>query len=160
MDDAARRLSRYFLTQLALNTGFGVVIGLGLWAIGVPSPILWGVFSGLMRFVPYIGALVSAVFPAALAAAVDPTGWSMALWTVALFAITEPLMGHVVEPMVYGHSTGLSPFAVIIAAIFWTWLWGRSDFSSPRRSRSCWSCSDATSSGWSFSTSSSETGQP
>ncbi|NNM71755.1 AI-2E family transporter [Enterovirga aerilata] len=124
MDDAARRLSRYFLTQLALNTAFGVVIGLGLWAIGVPSPILWGVFSGLMRFVPYIGALVSAVFPIALAAAVDPSGWSMALWTLALFAVTEPLMGHVVEPMVYGHSTGLSPFAVIISAIFWTWLWG------------------------------------
>ncbi|MDB5559891.1 MAG: hypothetical protein JWQ36_2825, partial [Enterovirga sp.] len=124
MDDAARRLSRYFLTQLALNAVFGLVIGLGLWAIGVPSPILWGVFSGLMRFVPYIGALVSAVFPVALAAAVDPAGWSMALWTVALFAITEPLMGHVIEPMVYGHSTGMSPFAVIISAIFWTWLWG------------------------------------
>ena len=124
MDDAARRLSRYFLIQLALNTVFGFIIGLGLWAIGVPSPILWGVFSGLMRFVPYIGALVSAVFPIALAAAVDPTGWSMALWTLALFAIAEPLMGHVVEPMVYGHSTGLSPFAVIISAIFWTWLWG------------------------------------
>jgi predicted PurR-regulated permease PerM len=124
MDDAARRLSRYFLTQLALNAVFGLIIGLGLWAIGVPSPILWGVFSGLMRFVPYIGALVSAVFPIALAAAVDPTGWSMALWTLALFAVAEPLMGHVVEPMVYGHSTGMSPFAVIISAIFWTWLWG------------------------------------
>jgi hypothetical protein len=83
----------------------------------------------------------------------------MALWTFALFAVTEPIMGHVVEPMVYGHSTGLSPFAVIIAAIFWTWLWGRSDFFSPRRSRSCSSCSDAMSSGWSFSTSSSETGR-
>ena len=124
MDDAARRLSRYFLTQLALNTVFGIVIGIGLWAIGVPSPILWGVFAGLMRFVPYVGALVSAVFPIALAAAVDPSGWTMALWTVALFAVTEPLMGHVIEPMVYGHSTGLSPFAVIISAIFWTWLWG------------------------------------
>jgi predicted PurR-regulated permease PerM len=124
MDDAARRLSRYFLTQLALNTVFGLIIGLGLWAIGVPSPILWGVFSGLMRFVPYIGALVSAVFPIALAAAVDPTGWSMALWTFALFAVAEPIMGHGIEPMVYGHSTGLSPFAVIISAIFWTWLWG------------------------------------
>jgi predicted PurR-regulated permease PerM len=124
MDDAAHRLSRYFLFQLCLNAGFGVLIGVGLWLIGVPSPVLWGVFSGLMRFVPYIGGFLSAVFPVALAAAVDPSGWSMALWTVALFAVTEPLMGHVVEPMVYGHSTGLSPFAVVIAAIFWTWLWG------------------------------------
>ncbi|HEY8567178.1 MAG TPA: AI-2E family transporter [Beijerinckiaceae bacterium] len=123
MDDAARRLSRYFLIQLGLNFGFGVLIALGLWAIGVPSPILWGIVTALMRFVPYIGSIVSAVLPAALAAAVDP-GWTMLLWTVALFAITEPLMGHVVEPLVYGQSTGLSPFAVVVSAIFWTWLWG------------------------------------
>ena len=123
MDDAARRLSRYFLTQLGLNAVFGVFIGAGLWLIGVPGPILWGIVACLMRFVPYIGSFVAAAAPVALAAAVDP-GWSMVLWTVALFAISEPLMGHVVEPTVYGHSTGLSPFAVIVAAIFWTWLWG------------------------------------
>ncbi|WP_243369528.1 AI-2E family transporter [Microvirga solisilvae] len=123
MDDAARRLSRYFLTQLALNASFGVVAGLGLWAIGVPSPALWGVFAALMRFVPYIGSFVAAAPPILLAAAVDP-GWSMALMTLALFLIGEPLMGHVVEPVVYGQSTGLSPFAVVISAIFWTWIWG------------------------------------
>jgi hypothetical protein len=123
MDDAARRLSRYFLTQLALNAVFGVVIAVGLWAIGVPSPVLWGVFAGLMRFVPYIGAFVAALLPLALSAAVDP-GWSMVLWTASLFLVTEPIMGHVVEPLVYGHSTGLSPFAVLVSAIFWTWLWG------------------------------------
>ena len=123
MDDAARRLSRYFLTQLALNAAFGVVAAIGLWLIGVPSPILWGVFAALMRFVPYIGSFVAAVPPILLAAAVDP-GWSMALMTLALFLIGEPLMGHVVEPIVYGQSTGLSPFAVVISAIFWTWLWG------------------------------------
>ena len=123
MDDAARRLSRYYLTQLALNAGFGVVITAGLWIIGVPSPVLWGVFAGLMRFVPYIGAFVAAGVPVALAAAVDP-GWTMVLWTLALFLVTEPLMGHVIEPLVYGHSTGLSPFAVLVSAIFWTWLWG------------------------------------
>jgi hypothetical protein len=123
MDDAARRLSRYFLTQLALNASFGLVAGIGLWAIGVPSPALWGVFAALMRFVPYIGSVLAAAPPLLLAAAVDP-GWSMALMTLALFLIGEPIMGHVVEPIVYGQSTGLSPFAVVISAIFWTWVWG------------------------------------
>jgi predicted PurR-regulated permease PerM len=123
MDDAARRLSRYFLTQLALNSAFGVFIGIGLWLIGVPSPVLWGVFTALMRFVPYIGSFLAAAFPIVLAAAVDP-GWSMVLMSIALFVISEPLMGHVIEPLVYGQSTGLSPFSVVISAIFWTWLWG------------------------------------
>ena len=123
MDDAARRLSRYFVTQLALNAGFGTVIGLGLWAIGVPSPLLWGVFAGLMRFVPYIGAFIAAIGPLLLATAVDP-GWTMVLATLALFLVVEPVTGHGIEPMVYGQSTGLSPFAVLVAAFFWTWLWG------------------------------------
>ena len=123
MDDAGKRLSRYFLTQLALNAGFGVVIAVALWLIGVPSPVLWGIFAGLMRFVPYIGSLLAGAIPVALAAAVDP-GWGMALTTLAVFLVLEPLMGHVVEPLVYGQSTGLSPFAVVVSAIFWTWLWG------------------------------------
>ncbi|MGW5959034.1 AI-2E family transporter [Methylorubrum thiocyanatum] len=123
MDDAAGRLGTYFLAQLGMNAAFGVLIGLGLWAIGVPSPILWGVFSALMRFVPYIGAFISGLLPVALAAAVDP-GWSMAVWTAALFLIAEPLFGHVIEPLLYGHSTGLSPFAVIVSTLFWGFLWG------------------------------------
>ena len=123
LDDAGQRLSRLFLTQLALNAGFGLVIGLGLWVIGVPSAPLWGMLAMIMRFVPYIGALISAIFPLILAAAVGPD-WSMVLWTGALFVIVEPIVGHVIEPMVYGHSAGLSPVAVITAATFWTWLWG------------------------------------
>ncbi len=123
MDDAARRLSRYFLTQLAINTGFGVVIGSGLFLIGVPSPLLWGVMAALLRFVPYIGSPLAAVLPLVLAAAVSP-GWSMVLWTAALYAVVELLTGNAIEPMLYGHSTGLSPFSVIVAATFWTWLWG------------------------------------
>ncbi|GLS52221.1 ABC transporter permease [Methylobacterium gregans] len=123
MDDAASRLGTYFLAQLGMNAAFGVLIGLGLWAIGVPSPILWGVFSALMRFVPYIGAFISGLLPVALAAAVDP-GWSMAIWTAALFLIAEPLFGQVIEPLLYGHSTGLSPFAVIVSTLFWGFLWG------------------------------------
>jgi predicted PurR-regulated permease PerM len=123
MDDAGQRLSRLFLTQLALNAGFGLVIGTGLWFIGVPSASLWGMLAMILRFIPYIGAVISAVFPLVLAAAVGP-GWTMVLWTAALFLIVEPIVGHVVEPLLYGHSTGLSPVAVIASATFWTWLWG------------------------------------
>ncbi len=123
IDDAARRLSRLLLIQLAMNSMFGVVIGVGLWAIGIPIPILWGILSAVLRFVPYIGAFISAALPLALAAAVDP-GWTMLAWTAALFFITEPIVGHFVEPLAYGRTTGLSPVAVVVAATFWTWLWG------------------------------------
>ncbi|MGA7490069.1 MAG: AI-2E family transporter [Xanthobacteraceae bacterium] len=123
LDDAATRLSRLFLIQLALNAAFGVVIGTGLWIIGIPSPVLWGILGAILRFVPYIGAVISAVFPLTLAAAVDP-GWSMLLWTAALFLVVEPVVGHVIEPLLYGHSTGLSPVAVVASATFWTALWG------------------------------------
>ncbi len=123
MDDAAARLSRYFLTQVAINAVFGVIIGGGLYFIGVPSPALWGVLAGLLRFLPYIGAFLAALPPLILAAAVGGD-WTMSLWVVGLFIVVEPIMGYVVEPMVYGHSTGLSPVAVIVSAIFWTWLWG------------------------------------
>ena len=123
LDDAGTRLSRLFLMQLALNAAFGVVIGVGLWLIGVPSAPLWGMLSMILRFVPYVGALISAIFPLLLAAAVDP-GWTMVIWTAVLFIVLEPLVGHVIEPMLFGHSAGLSPVAVVVAATFWTWLWG------------------------------------
>jgi predicted PurR-regulated permease PerM len=123
MDDAARRLSRYFLFQLCVNSGFGVIVGIGLMLIGLPSAWLWAIVAGLLRFVPYVGSFLAAVLPVALAAAVDP-GWSMMVWTAALFIVTDFIVGQVVEPLLYGHSTGLSPVSVIIAAIFWTWLWG------------------------------------
>lgn len=123
LDDAGDRLSRLFLTQLALNAAFGLVIGSGLWLIGVPSASLWGILAMILRFVPYIGSLIAAVFPLILAAAVG-AGWTMVLSTAALFLVVEPLVGQVVEPLVYGHSTGLSPIAVIASATFWTWLWG------------------------------------
>ena len=123
LDDAGQRLSRLFLTQLALNASFGCVIGLGLWIIGVPSAALWGMLAMIMRFVPYIGALISAIFPLILAAAVGP-GWTMFLTTAALFIVAETIVGQAIEPMVYGQSTGLSPVAVIVSATFWTWLWG------------------------------------
>ena len=123
LDDAAQRLGRLFLTQLVLNATFGVVIGLGLAVIGVPSAPLWGLLAMVLRFVPYIGAILAAGLPIALAAAVG-SDWTMTLWTVILFAVVEPLTGHVVEPLVCGRSAGLSPVAVVVAASFWTWLWG------------------------------------
>jgi predicted PurR-regulated permease PerM len=123
MNDASRRLSRYLVTQLAVNTAFGVIIATGLAFIGIPSPVLWGVLGALLRFVPYIGAPLSAVMPLTLAAATDP-GWSRLLWTASLYLVVEPIMSQVVEPLLYGRSTGLSPFAVVVAATFWTWLWG------------------------------------
>ena len=123
LDDAAARLSRLFLNQLLINTGFGILIGVGLWLIGIPSAVLWGILGAVLRFVPYIGSIIAAAFPLALAVAVDP-GWSMLIWTAVLFFVVEPIIGQVVEPMVYGRTTGLSPVAVVISATFWTALWG------------------------------------
>lgn len=123
IDDAARRLSRLFLMQLAVNSAFGVVIAVGLWIIGTPSPVLWGILAGVLRFVPYVGAVVGALPPLALAVAVDPD-WTMLVWTALLFAIVEPILGHVLEPLLFGHSTGLSPVAVVLSATVWTFLWG------------------------------------
>src|ERR1700724_28155 len=123
LDDAATRLSRLFLAQLTINATFGVVIGAGLSFIGVPSAILWGILAAVLRFVPYIGSAISAAFPLAIAAAVDP-GWSMLAWTLALFLGVGPVVSQVIEPLAYGQSTGLSPVAIVVSATFWTALWG------------------------------------
>jgi predicted PurR-regulated permease PerM len=123
MNDAAERLSKYFLSQVLISSAYGAFIALGLWLIGVPSPIVWGILAMLMRFVPYVGSFIAAAFPLLLAAAVAP-GWTTFLLTFGLYLISETLMGQVVEPLVYGHGTGLSPIAVIVSAVFWTWLWG------------------------------------
>lgn len=123
LDDAAKRLSRYFLSQFVVNCGFGAIIWGALFLLGIPSPGLWGILAGLLRFVPYVGPIVAALGPMAIAAAIDP-GWSLVTFVALLFLILEPVTGYVVEPMIYGHSTGLSPVSVIIAALFWTWIWG------------------------------------
>ena len=123
MNDAAGRLGRFFLIQTLVNASFGVVVAAGLYFIGIPNPILWGIVAFLLRFVLYIGPVIAASFPTALAAAFDP-GWGMAFETLALFLITETVLGQAVEPWLYGHNTGVSPIAVVISATFWTWLWG------------------------------------
>jgi predicted PurR-regulated permease PerM len=123
LDDAGERLSKLFLTQIAFNAAFGAAIGLGLQLIGVPSAPLWGLIAMILRFVPYIGALISAIFPLILAAAVG-SGWEMLVLTAVLFVVLELLAGQVLEPLIFAHSSGLSPVAIIVAASFWTWLWG------------------------------------
>lgn len=123
MSEAGERLSTLFNSLTLLNAAFGVVVGIALWIIGVPNPALWGVVAMIMRFIPFIGSFLAAAPPILLAAAVDP-GWGMVTATILLFVIGEPLMGHVVEPLVLGRSIGLSPFAMVGAASFWTLLWG------------------------------------
>lgn len=123
MNDAAHRLSRYFVFQLSLNVSFGVFIGLGLWAIGLPNPVLWGIVAAVMRFVPYVGSVIALVLPFLLALAAAP-GWSLAFMVLGLFILADLLMGQVIEPLLYGHSTGLSPIAVILSTAFWVFLWG------------------------------------
>jgi predicted PurR-regulated permease PerM len=123
MNDAATRLSGYFLRQVLINSAYGVFIALGLWAIGIPSPMVWGILAMLMRFVPYVGPFIAAAPPVLLGAVVDP-GWTKMLLAGGLFFGSEMIMGQVVEPLVYGHGTGLSPIAVILSTVFWTWLWG------------------------------------
>ncbi len=121
--DAGRRLSRLLLAELAVNSAFGVIIGTGLWMIGVPSPVLWGILSAILRFIPYIGALISGLFPLTLAIAVEP-GWTKAILTGLLFISLDAFIGNLIEPLLYGRSSGLSPIAVIVSATFWTFLWG------------------------------------
>ncbi len=123
LDDAGKRLGRLLLAQLAVNATFGAVIGVGLMLIGLPSPFLWGILAGVLRYVPYIGAVMGVAPPLLIAFAVDPT-WGMFVWTAAFFLIVEPLVGHVIEPLLYGRSTGLSPLAVVISATVWAFLWG------------------------------------
>lgn len=123
LNETATRLSNYLSTLTLLNIGYGCFIAVGLWIIGVPSPILWGTLAALMRFVPFIGSLIAAILPLLLAAGVDQ-GWTMAGLTLGLYVLTEPLMGHVVEPAIQGRVTGLSPMAILVATAFWTLMWG------------------------------------
>jgi predicted PurR-regulated permease PerM len=121
--ETGQRISRYLLTIALLNIGFGLLIGFGLWLLRVPHAALWGVLAGLLRFVPYIGAVLSAAGPAFLAFAVLPH-WYTAVAVLGLFVFSDQLIGGFVEPIVVGHRVGVSPVALLLAAIFWGWLWG------------------------------------
>jgi predicted PurR-regulated permease PerM len=123
LNDAGERLSKFFVSQFAVNLGVGSAVAVGLTVIGLPHALLWGAFAGVLRFVPYVGVWIAGLFAAVLAAAVDP-GWTLAIATLGLFVIVELIAGQLVEPQLYGHTTGLSPLSVVLAAIFWSWLWG------------------------------------
>jgi predicted PurR-regulated permease PerM/methylmalonyl-CoA mutase cobalamin-binding subunit len=121
--ETSQRISSYLLTIAALNVGFGLLIGIGLFALQVPHAPLWGVMAGLLRFVPYVGAVLSAAMPTFLSLAVFPN-WFTALAVLGLFLLSDQLLGGFIEPMVVGHRVGVSPIALLVAAIFWGWLWG------------------------------------
>jgi predicted PurR-regulated permease PerM len=123
LDDAAYRLSRLFLAQLAMNTGVAALVGAVLWVTGLPGAALFGIIAGLMRFVPFIGTPIAVIPPVLVALAADP-GWGLAVTVLALFVAVETLMGQVFEPLVFGRSAGLSPLSVIVATTFWTFMWG------------------------------------
>ncbi len=123
LDEAGRRLSRLFFTESVINSCYGSAVFLGLWAIGVPGAVVWGILSGILRFVPFVGPVISAIFPLALSVAVGP-GWSALFWTAALYGGLEAVIGQVVEPRFFGRATGLSPVAYVVAATFWGYTWG------------------------------------
>ena len=123
INDAGERLSRFFVSQFVVNLGVGAMVWIGLSILGLPHPLLWAALAGVLRFVPYIGVWIAALCATLLAAAVNP-GWSLAVTTLSLFVIIELIAGQLIEPLLYGHTTGLSPLSVVIAAIFWSWLWG------------------------------------
>ncbi|MFC3636169.1 AI-2E family transporter [Camelimonas fluminis] len=123
LQDAGARVGHYLLMQLVVNTLYAVPIALGLWLLGIPNAMLWGLLTLALRFVPYIGPVIGMMIPLFLAVAVSP-GWTLLLWTAALFIVVELISNNVIEPWLYGSRTGLSAMAIIVAAIVWTSLWG------------------------------------
>ncbi len=123
LDDAGKRVARYLGMQFLVNVTFGSCIATGLFFIGVPNAVLWGAFATIMRFIPYVGAWIAAAVPLLISFAVS-TNWLAPLLVLALFVSLELVNANALEPWLYGASTGVSSLALIVAAVFWTWLWG------------------------------------
>ncbi|MDB5974420.1 MAG: permease, partial [Nevskia sp.] len=123
VNDAGERLAHFFANQFAVNFSVGVVIWAGLALLGHSQALLWATVAALLRFVPYVGVWIAAGCATLFAAAVEP-GWSLAIMTLGLFVVVEMVVAQLIEPFLYGHTTGLSPLSVVIAAIFWGWIWG------------------------------------
>ena len=123
IDEAGSRLSRFLLGQLLVNSGYALVLGLGLSLIGIPNAMLWAALTLVLRFLPYVGLWISAFFPLILSIAIS-TSWKEPILTLALYGFLEVFTNNIVEPYVLGGSTGMSPLAIIVSALFWTWLWG------------------------------------
>lgn len=123
MDDAGARVSKYLLMQIIVNVTYGIAVTVGLAFIGVPNAVLWGALATVLRFIPYVGPWIAAAFPILLSLASSP-GWTPPLLTIGLFVVLELISNNVIEPWLYGSSTGVTPIALIVAALAWTWLWG------------------------------------
>lgn len=123
LDEAGERVSRYLLAQLIVNVAFGIPAGVALYFLGVPNPILWGMLAALFRYIPYLGIWIAAVMPAAVLFAIDPS-WLKPLAVFGVYFGIDLVMYNFVEPWVYGNTTGMTPLAILVAAVFWTWLWG------------------------------------
>jgi len=123
LDEASYRVSRYLLMQLVVNACFGIPFGIALYFIGIPNAALWGLLATLLRFIPYAGVWIAVSLPLVLAFAISD-GWSQVAWVAGVFLTLELVLINIVEPLVYGRSAGLSPIAIILAALFWTLLWG------------------------------------
>jgi len=123
LEDAGTRVSRYLSMLFLINATFGAAVGIGLYLIGLPNALLWGILAAALRFIPYIGPWIAAAMPIGLSMAIS-TGWGVPLLTIGLFVVLEIFTNNVIEPWLYGTRTGVSPVAVLVAAVFWTWLWG------------------------------------
>jgi hypothetical protein len=123
LEDAATRVSRYLSMLFVINTTFGIAISGGLYLIGVPNAILWGILAATFRFIPYVGPWIAATMPIGLSMAIS-TGWGAPILAMTLFIVVELLSNNVIEPWLYGKKTGVSAVAILVAAVFWTWLWG------------------------------------
>ena len=121
--DAGARISRYLVMQFVVNGSMGVAVGVGLYFIDVPYAALWGLAAGVLRYIPYVGPWIAALLPIIVSLVTTP-GWQQVAMVVSLFVVLELLSNNIMEPLLYGHSVGLSELSVIVAAIFWTWLWG------------------------------------
>jgi predicted PurR-regulated permease PerM len=123
LGEASYRVSNFLYMQLVVNACFGIPFGAALWLIGIPNAMLWGLLGTLLRFIPYAGVWIAVAMPATIAFAIFD-GWSQVAWTIGVFLALELLLVNLAEPWLYGRSAGLSPIAIILAALFWTWLWG------------------------------------
>ena len=123
INEAAQRVSRFLVAQMLVNIGFGALVVAGLYWIGVPYAVLWGGLTAVLRFVPYVGTMLSAILPACLAFAIFP-GWAETLQTLAMFAVLDVATAYIVEPLLFGRRTGVSSFALLVSALYWIWVWG------------------------------------
>jgi predicted PurR-regulated permease PerM len=123
LDESRQRISRFLLTQCMINASFGTIVAVGLWKIGIPYAALWGVTAAFLRFVPYLGSFLALLLPTALAFILFE-GWWHSIVTLSLFLLLDALTAYVIEPLLIGHNTGVSSLALLVMALFWTWLWG------------------------------------